>query len=222
MAPSTLTQTPRTPFVAALIHDLKGVLNGSSMLAGLLVEEPELVHDCKEALTQIRRSTRRGALLLEALAAIEGHSPDEPLQTARLDPSIIVREASTALALTDEEERALVIEQMPHFRGNPALVRQLYANLLANAYKFRHSERDLVIRCGYSDELEAWVVADNGIGIPANHVGSIFNGGERLSTRPGSGLGLLIVRWVAEVHGGSVWLSETSREGSVFAFRLPR
>ena len=215
-----MTQSTDTPFVAALIHDLKGVLNASSMLAGLLIEEPELVEDPKSALQQIHRSTRRGALLLEALAAIEGHDARQPLQKTQLDPSIIVREAAAALALTEEEEQALVIESMPHLRGNPALVRQLYANLLANAYKFKHPERRLEVRCGYREDLEAWVVSDNGIGIPLEGARLIFNGGGRLSTRPGTGLGLLIVRWVAEVHGGSVWLEETSPEGSVFAFRL--
>mgnify|MGYP002620792698 CR=1 FL=1 len=193
------------------------------MLSGLLVEEPELVDDANEALLQIHRSTRRSLNVLDALVALEGRTDGERLAKTTLSPELLAREAAASLVLTDSERRSLEIRRMPRLRGHPALIRQLYSNLLANAFKFRSPERELRVICGYDEEARGWYVEDNGIGVPASRGEEIFASGSRYKAeRPGSGLGLYVVRWIVEAHGGRVWFEQPHEsEGACLIFTVP-
>lgn len=214
---------PNKPFTAALTHELKGALTASAMLSGLLIDQPALVDDPAEALLQIHHSTRRSLNVLEALIALDEQEYGETLPKTTLSPELVAREAAGSLALTEEEQDALEIRNMPRLRGHPTLMRQLYANLLANAFKFRSSERELRVICGYDPELDAWYVEDNGVGVPDTRGQEIFDQGARFNDeRPGSGIGLYVVRWILQAHGGRAWFdSPRDSEGARLAFVVP-
>jgi light-regulated signal transduction histidine kinase (bacteriophytochrome) len=102
---------------------------------------------------------------------------------------------------------------------------QLLQNLIGNAIKFRGPERPLI---RVSAELmgKEWVfsVADNGIGIAAEHTENVFVVFRRLHTRaeyPGNGIGLSICKKIVEQHGGHIWVESEVGHGSTFRFALP-
>ena len=110
---------------------------------------------------------------------------------------------------------------------------QALLNLAHNAVKFSHAGGE--VRIGWEDagERVRFTIADEGIGIPAAHQARIFerfykvdrSRARSTDSEPmagSAGLGLSIVRHIAEAHGGSVGLSSEEDAGSTFWIEVPR
>jgi len=102
---------------------------------------------------------------------------------------------------------------------------QVVSNLLANAVKFAPVGGKVVVRVEQRDDLVEVSVEDDGPGIAAAEVPSLFQRYARLE-RPtrkveGTGLGLMIVREIVDAHGGTVGVDSEEGKGSRFWFRLP-
>jgi CheY-like chemotaxis protein len=110
--------------------------------------------------------------------------------------------------------------------ADPDRLQQIAWNLLANAVKFTSANGTITIRTQRSESMVQLSIADTGCGIAADFLPRVF---ERFSQQDstttrehgGMGLGLAIVRHLAEMHGGSVSVSSVEHEGSTFTVRLP-
>lgn len=116
---------------------------------------------------------------------------------------------------------------LPPVRGDERLVTSVFQNLIDNAVKFQHPERDLevVVTARPKGEFIEFAIADNGIGIPADFLGSvfvIFKRGHQRDEYPGTGLGLSLVERIVHHHGGQVWVDSEEGRGSTFYFTLPK
>ncbi|MBI1787034.1 MAG: sensor protein, partial [Acidobacteria bacterium] len=99
---------------------------------------------------------------------------------------------------------------LPTVLGDEVLLVQLFQNLIGNALKF-HGKEAPRVRVEAERQGAEWVVsvADNGIGIPEEFFGRIFEIFERLHGPheiPGTGAGLAICRKIVELHGGRIWV----------------
>ncbi len=108
-------------------------------------------------------------------------------------------------------------------RGNPDLLQEALRNLLDNALKFGADGRCIHVEATSSGKTAEIAVMDKGPGIAAEHTDAIF---QRFYRAPspvsqGSGLGLALVRDIANLHGGSVRLDRRPGWGCVFVLRLP-
>ena len=113
------------------------------------------------------------------------------------------------------------------FSGDEDLLRRMILNLLDNAIKY--TPHDGTVRIELTDEREQiqLCISDNGIGIPSNAAAYVFDRFYRVDktrtrSEGGSGLGLPIVKWVAEAHHGNVRLESNLSLGSKFIVTLPR
>jgi PAS domain S-box-containing protein len=111
--------------------------------------------------------------------------------------------------------------------GDPERLREVLSNLINNAVKYS-PEGGTVWIGGRTDRKGVTVyVADQGIGIPAEEQGRIFDRFHRVDSSlrrstEGTGLGLYLVKAVVEAHGGRVWVESAPGRGSIFMFALPR
>jgi PAS domain S-box-containing protein len=119
---------------------------------------------------------------------------------------------------------------LPTLEADPTQMRQLFQNLLSNALKFRAPERAPVVRVSASqatlDGAPAWElrVEDNGIGFDPKYAEKIFGPFQRLHGRQdyeGTGIGLAIVRRIAERHRGTVRAEGRPGDGAAFILLLP-
>ena len=115
--------------------------------------------------------------------------------------------------------------QLPVLLADSSQLVQVLQNLIGNAIKFRGPQPPL-IRVSAELTGKEWVfsVADNGIGIAAEHSESVFVVFRRLHTRaeyPGNGIGLSICKKIIEQHGGHIWVESELGHGSTFRFALP-
>ncbi|RRR72649.1 MAG: cyanobacterial phytochrome A, partial [Candidatus Viridilinea halotolerans] len=121
-----------------------------------------------------------------------------------------------------------VTRTLPTIQADQARVREVFANLIANALKYNDKPQKL-IEIGYdliadSDDTKifAFSVSDNGIGIAEEHHDTIFRIFKRLHSRDayggGVGAGLTIVKKIIERHGGTIWLTSQLNQGTTFWF----
>ena len=106
-------------------------------------------------------------------------------------------------------------------------IEQVLVNLIDNAIKFSDSGTEIFIRVMDYEQTAMVAVADQGVGIPAENLATIF---EKFSTVPsgsnskteGTGLGLAICKAIVEAHGGKIWAESKPGESSTFYFTLPK
>jgi signal transduction histidine kinase len=140
----------------------------------------------------------------------------------------VVAEAQAALATALEESEAEVeVGPLPRVRGDRGLLALAFQNLIGNAVKFRSPDRPprVTVRAERAGACWDIAVSDNGIGIDEAYADKIFVIFQRLHAKEsyaGTGIGLAMVRKVAEHHGGSVRLVHgADGDGSTFVLRLP-
>jgi len=212
-------------YVAA--HDLREPLVGIAAYLKVLERRHKGKRD-SEAHRLVSRAlaiTLRMDSLVQSLLAYSrlGAGPKSFQPT---DCNVALDSALSNLRSAIEESGAKVtIDPLPTVMGDPALMIQLFQNLISNAIKFA-SDRPLEIYIGATQEEAKWKfhVKDNGIGIEPPHFDRIFRIFQRLEAsggRAGTGIGLANCKKIVEHHGGRIWLDSEPGEGSTFFFTIP-
>ena len=115
---------------------------------------------------------------------------------------------------------------LPLAHGDPAMLRQVFANLIGNAIKFSRLEPEPVVEVGSrpGDRETVYYVKDNGVGFDERYIHKLFGVFQRLHSEEefeGTGVGLALVQRVIQRHGGRVWAEGKLRQGATFYFTLP-
>ena len=123
--------------------------------------------------------------------------------------------------------RLEIAEATPPVYADEGRIRQVFTNLLGNAIKFTPEGGAVTIRAQERGEDVLVSVADTGMGIPAEHLESIFDRFFQLDRHPGAGahgmgLGLAICKEIVSLHGGRIWAESEKDKGSTFLFTLPK
>jgi signal transduction histidine kinase len=137
--------------------------------------------------------------------------------------------AGIAQSVSFETERAgvrLEVESLLDCWGDESLICQLFSNLVDNAIKYRASSRPLVINVSSvpSSSGVTYRVRDNGIGIAErcrDRIWEVFFRANPCPDLPGDGIGLSIVKRIAEKHQGKAWLESQEGVGTTFFVQLP-
>jgi signal transduction histidine kinase len=215
-------------FVHTVSHDLKAPLRGMEGFAQALEE------DYGGGLDD---AGRRYISMIRTAATRMGELIDDLLAYSRIEHRVIQRgpvRLGSLLAplledLRDEiESRGLTVSEdlaLPEVIGEREGLREALANLLSNAVKFSPKGGGAITVRSYREGGEAVIaVTDGGIGFDMKHHDRIFGIFERLHRNeeyPGTGVGLAIVRKVAERHGGRTWAQSTIGSGSTFFIAIP-
>ena len=117
-------------------------------------------------------------------------------------------------------------DPLPEIRLDANAIDRAVANLLDNAVKYSNGDRRIGVELSRNDDGVAIAVSDHGIGIPPDELERIFERFHRVSTGlvhdvKGSGLGLTLVKHIAEAHGGRVTVESKPGKGSTFVIYLP-
>jgi two-component system sensor histidine kinase BaeS len=170
---------------------------------------------------------RRRRLLQLARAAgasierLLGDAVAESLRLGRLDAGALARDAAETAALggalvVAETEDGLVVD------GDGDRLRQALDNLIGNAIGHSPAGGMVTVMAQREGNSIVIAVADEGDGIPAADLDRVFEPRVRLTdARPGSGLGLAVVRAVAREHGGEVEVESSPGQGATFRLVLP-
>jgi two-component system OmpR family sensor kinase len=181
----------------------------------------------RDNLAEIQRIQR----IVEALLTL-ARSPDGEARQATRGPvdlsSVVSGAVETIRPLAEERCVAIETRLVPGttVRGDADLLRLMAMNLLDNALKFTPENRRVSVTVESNGEGARLEVKDEGPGVPPQDQPYVFDRffrgqGVRNAGSAAGGLGLSLVRWVAESHGGAVRLVETGGPGATFEVVLP-
>jgi two-component system, chemotaxis family, sensor kinase Cph1 len=218
-------------------HDLKEPLRGIHKYAHFLMEEAKagnpLDERGRERIDTLLRLTVRMDNLLDALlhfSRVGRLSLDR--DDAALDEVLADALDSLGGRLEDSGIEVRIPRPLPVLRCDRIRVREIFANLIANAAKY-NDKAERWVEIGYLDSTvntneaareRVFYVRDNGIGIEQRHQERVFMMFKRLHERDafggGSGAGLAIVKKLVEQHQGRIWFESTFGLGTTFYFTL--
>jgi two-component system sensor histidine kinase KdpD len=113
---------------------------------------------------------------------------------------------------------------LPPVSVDLVLAAQALVNLVDNAMKYSPADTPITIRAAVEQGQVVIAVSDEGVGIPPEELGRIFDKFYRVQRRSdtsGTGLGLSISKGIVELHGGRIWAANRPEGGATFAIALP-
>jgi len=216
-------------FSYSVSHDLRAPLRAIDGYTRILVEDYDACLDAEG---------KRICGIIRSRVLLIGQLIDELLAFSRLgrvqmQSSLIDMEKSARMAIDElisletRDRFEVVIEPLPPAIGDPAMLHQVWTNLLANAVKFTSKRSRAVIEVGgqENDDEIIYFVRDNGAGFDMRYADKLFGVFQRLHSErefEGTGVGLAIVQRVIHRHSGRVWAEGVPDQGATFYFTLPR
>ena len=188
-------------------------------------EHPDMQPETAEFLSLLREQTERLTRLTKTLLEMSNLRQVARNERIRLAP--MIEEIFTDLApLSDKCGVTLTAEGDGIMTGSDALIYRLIFNLTENAVKYNRPGGSVRVSVAQEPEKLLIRVSDNGCGIPEEYQQSIFQPFFRVDKSRsreygGAGLGLSLVWEIADIHGGSVRVEESSKNGTVIAAEFP-
>jgi PAS domain S-box-containing protein len=222
----------KSQFLASMSHELRTPLNAilgfNEMILGQVYGE--VPADMREPLADIQASGKHLLRLINNvldLAKIEAGRMELALQDYSVHDTVeSVRSTLRPLAAEKGLEfHATLPDDLPLAYGDSGRIAQCLMNLAGNSLKFTKAGQ-VEISVEAKDGLLVFKVADTGIGIPPDKIGSLFTEFKQTdatiaSEYGGTGLGLSISRKFVEMHGGRIWVESELGKGSAFIFEIP-
>lgn len=209
-------------FAYAASHDLRAPLRGISNLVSWLEEDhsSSLADEAKDYLRMMRVRVQRLETLIEGLLEFSRIGRVRG-STAETNVEEMVREVIDLLGPPEGIE-VEVTSSLPSLRTEHVRLRQVFHNLLGNAFKYAR----LQVSVGVEKEGEFYRfhVSDDGEGIPQEYQDRIWGIFQRLESREevqGTGIGLAMVKKIVEDQGGLAWVVSKPAEGATFYFHWP-
>jgi signal transduction histidine kinase len=215
---------------ASLAHELNqplGAILAHTETAEMVVNSPSPDMDLiKEIVADIKRADMRAAEIIQRLRSILKKAPYE---TMDFDLNEVVREVFDFLAV-QAGERGVVLSNVPaeqtlQVHGDRIQIQQVILNLIVNGMEAMAdalgAQRKIIGRTAQLDDGFAEIsISDSGPGISPDNLRKIFDPFFTTKTE-GMGMGLSIVRTIAEAHGGRIWAENHTAGGAVFRLVLP-
>ncbi|MFO1338740.1 MAG: ATP-binding protein [Burkholderiaceae bacterium] len=239
-AAAEATSRAQTDFLSRMSHELRTPLNAMLGYAQLMREDAQAGGDpqLRHRLQVVEGAGWHLAAMINDILDLSrleaGHLPLK-LEPVALDP--LVDEALAMIAGEAAPQQIALARDASAEPGlwamtDPTRLRQVLANLLSNAVKYNRAGGwvRLGLRAlapGGGDEPHVEIeVRDNGLGFTPDQLGHLFEPFNRLgreaSSRPGTGIGLVIARGLVELMGGTLTVESEPGEGSRFVVVLPR
>jgi light-regulated signal transduction histidine kinase (bacteriophytochrome) len=210
-------------FTYSVSHDLRAPLRHIVGFSKMLGEtcSGSLSDQSKHYLQRIEDGTYRMGMLVDDLLNLTRIGRHE-LKVEVTSLESIVRDVIADLTLdTVGREIEWKIGRLPSVHADPALLKVVFQNLLANAVKYTRTRPKAIIEIAY--EKGAVYVRDNGVGFDMKYADKLFGAFQRLHRSEdfeGTGVGLAIVQRVVQKHGGRVWAEAELNKGASFYLSL--
>jgi PAS domain S-box-containing protein len=220
----------RSHFVSMVSHEFRTPLGIIQSSAEILEDYLERLKpgERKDHLQSIRQNTCRMARLMEEALLIGSLDAGKiEFKPAPLELRPFVQKlVDEVLSATNRRcPIELFLAELPgQIQTNERLLRHIFTNLLTNAVKYSDPGRPVRFEIAFAGTEIVCTIRDQGIGIPEadqEWLFSAFHRGQNVADRPGTGLGLVIVKRCVELHGGKINVESEFGRGTVVTVRLP-
>jgi PAS domain S-box-containing protein len=214
-------------FSYTVSHDLRSPLRKINNYSSFLITDhsEDLNDEGKWFLEKIRKSATGMDRLITDLLNLSHLSKTE-IKPEDVKMTEMVKSTYNEVA-TDEEkgEFEFLLELLPNVKCDPALIKQVWQNLIGNALKYSSKSHTKRIKIYAEDkqDIVTYCIKDYGAGFDENYKAKLFKAFQRLHSDedfPGTGVGLAIVERIISLHGGSVSAESSNDGGATFSFSL--
>lgn len=216
-------------FSYSISHDLRTPLRAIDGYSRMILKRKaeDLDEETKRQFQVIRDNIRMMQQLIDDLLAFSRLGRQEIVMSEMNMDSLFRETWEELLTINPGRRLILKIDQLSPGRGDHALIRQVIANILANAIKFTRERDTAVIEIGdnVKEHEIVYFIRDNGAGFDMKYYDKLFSVFHRLHSDvdfEGTGVGLAIVQRIVSRHGGRVWAESKINEGATFYFSLPK
>jgi len=215
-------------FSYSVSHDLRAPLRAIDGFSRLVLEDhaAHLDAEGQRFLTTIRANTKRMGVLIDDLLAFS-RLGRTALQKSIVDMTALAQSVVNDLRQESDRPVEVTIEPLTPALADSSMIRQVFTNLIANAFKFtRHQPHPAVtIACRHEGHEGLYSVEDNGVGFDMQYAHKLFGVFQRLHSQEefeGTGVGLALVQRIIQRHGGRVWAEGRVNEGATIYFTITR
>jgi PAS domain S-box-containing protein len=212
-------------FSYSVSHDLRAPLRAIDGFSQILLKQygVTLPEEPREYLQLVRDNTVQMGLLVDDLLTF-ARLGRTSLSKQKVHTSAIIEQV-----LHDARQQSknrcvkVMVGETPQLWGDPALLKQVFVNLIDNAFKYTRMRTEAVIEIGSRqiDGEQVIFVRDNGAGFDMEYADKLFGVFQRLHRAEdfeGTGVGLAIVQRIIQRHGGRVWADAAVNRGATFYF----
>jgi len=215
-------------FAHSVSHDLRSPLSAINGFAQILEKDfrDRLGDDGGRFIAVVLQEAKRMGQIIDDLLAFS-RLGRQTMTFGKLDMEPLVDEVIFSQHAEAARTHASIRHaSLPEVWGDPALLRQVWVNLISNAIKYTGKRERPVIEIGsYQKDLQdVFYIKDNGAGFDMNHYHKLFGVFQRLHNIeefPGTGIGLSLVQRIITRHGGTVWAEGAVDAGATFYFSIP-
>lgn len=207
-------------FSSSAAHDLNSPIN-KIMTVVDLVDPASLNEENKEFLAMVKSTVLNMKVLTQDLLTFS-RLGKQPLEKATVELQTLVAEVIKQQQPMDFKG-SVQLFNLPNAYGNEAALKQLFNNLISNAFKYSSKKENPTIEIGsYQKEHQIfYYVKDNGVGLNQEQMKTLFTPFKRYHSKfEGNGLGLAIVKRIIDKHGGTIYAESDTDKGLTFHFTL--
>jgi light-regulated signal transduction histidine kinase (bacteriophytochrome) len=215
-------------FSYSVSHDLRSPVRAVLGYTGALQEDYGTVLDAegRRLLSIVHAEATRMGYLIDDLLAFS-QLGRQAIVSVPIDMQSLVHEVIVAQTqLASRAPTVFDVGALPGVKGDRALMRQVWTNLISNALKYSSKKDDPQLRVWATSEPGRVIynVRDDGVGFDMAYADKLFGVFQRLHRNEdfaGTGVGLAIAHRVIQRHGGSIWADAQLGAGATFSFALP-
>jgi len=220
----------KSRYLSGISHELRTPLQTILGYAQILSRDSRIPEERLESIEILRRSGEYLADLIEGLLDISKIEAGKlEIYQTQVDLHALLKQIGTMFRLQAAAKNIDFISTIsPHIpkyvNADEKRLRQILINLLANAIKFtEQGQVNFSVR--YRNQVAEFIIEDTGEGISDEHQERIFKPFERIKSastqhKPGTGLGLTIVKLLCDIMGGDISVESTTGQGAKFTVRL--
>jgi len=181
----------------------------------------------KRLLNIMRSNSRSLSELIDGLLTFS-RLGRQHLDQADINMEEVAKSAFDEVQAANSERKVLTeFHALPAAFGDRNMIRQVFYNLLSNAFKFTRPKQNGSIEIGFQEggNQHTYYVRDNGVGFDMQYSPKLYGVFQRLHNVDefeGAGVGLALVQRIVLRHGGRVWAEGRVNEGATFYFSLPK
>jgi PAS domain S-box-containing protein len=214
-------------FSYTVSHDLRAPLRAIDGFSHILQNQysSHLPEEAQRYISKVRQNTQQMSDLINDLLNFS-RTGRQSLNKQTVLPAELVKMSLEELRTEQEVRQVKVtISDLPPCQADPAMLRQVFYNLISNALKFTRAHEVAEIEVGAYREGNATVyyIRDNGVGFDMRYSDKLFGVFQRLhgaQEYEGTGVGLAIVKRIIQRHGGRIWVESELDRGATFFFTL--
>ena len=217
-------------FCYSVSHDLRAPLRAIDGFSRMLVEQysPQASPEALRYLARVRANAQQMGTLIDDLLAFSRLGRQQMAPQSINTTDLVQQCVSVLRAGGDGEAVSFTVGQLPACEGDPGLIREVWMNLLSNAFKFSSKCAAPQVEAGtVASEVAGgnpvYFVRDNGAGFDMRYADKLFGVFQRLhavTEFPGTGVGLALVQRIVQRHGGRIWAEAQPGYGATFFFTL--